>query len=119
MSSALDTFKTSLNCTCPACGKGALYEGKYSLNLKEKCKNCGLDYAKGDAADGPAVFFIFILGAALVPLALFVEFTLSPPLWAHALVWGTLALIFTIGLLKPVKAYVIALQYKHRPELFK
>ncbi len=34
--------------------------------------------------DGPMVFGILIVGAIVCGLALWVEFTLSPPLWVHA-----------------------------------
>ena len=57
----------------------------------------------------------FILGFALVPLALWVEYAFAPPLWVQALLWPTIALGLTLGLLRPLKAYIIALQYKHRP----
>ena len=109
-------MKQALACRCPRCGKGRLFKpGFLSLSLNEACDNCGLELAKNDCGDGPAVFLIFILGALLVPMAIFVEFTFSPPLWVHAVVWGALALIITIGSLKPLKSYIIALQFKHRP----
>jgi len=77
---------------------------------------CGLDLRKNDSADGPAVFLIFILGFALVPLALVFEYMVFPPLWAHAVLWTGVALFLTLVMLKPLKAYVIALQYKYRPK---
>lgn len=80
------------------------------------CSNCGLEFAKNDSADGPAVFLIFLLGFLLVPLALLFENLFAPPLWVHAALWGSLALGITVGLLRPIKAFVIALQFKHRPE---
>lgn len=80
------------------------------------CSHCGLAFAKNDSADGPAVFLIFILGFLLVPLALLFETVFAPPLWLHAVLWGSIALAITIGLLRPIKALVIALQFKHRPE---
>lgn len=84
------------------------------MDLREKCESCGLDYTRSDSADGPAVFLIFILGFLLVPLALFTDSLLHWPVWVHALVWGTIALTLTLGALRPLKAYIIALQYKHR-----
>ena len=83
--------------------------------MKELCKSCGLDLRKNDSADGPAVFLIFILGFLLVPLALVLEFAFEIPLWVHAVVWTIVALGLTLGALKPLKAYVMALQYHHRP----
>lgn len=85
------------------------------MNLNERCAVCGLDLAKNDSADGPAVFLIFILGFALVPLALIFEFTIHPPLWVHAVLWSVVAIGITLGSLKPIKSCIIALQYRHRP----
>ena len=39
-----------------------------------------------------------------------------PPIWLHAVLWGIIILALTIGTRRPTKAYIIALQYKHRPE---
>ena len=107
--------RRSLACKCPKCGKGDLYRGRYDLELLPECPHCGFDYSKNDSADGPAVFLMFILGTLLVPLAWMFELAVEPPLWVHALLWGFVALALTLGTLKPLKAYVIALQYKHRP----
>ena len=83
--------------------------------LLPACPVCGLNLAKNDSADGPAVFLIFLLGFSLVPLALLFENIFAPPLWVHAVLWGFVALGATIGMLRPLKAYIIALQFKHRP----
>ncbi len=108
-------LEKALRCRCPQCGKGDLYEpGFFTFTLKNKCDVCGLDLAKNDSADGPAVFLIFILGGLLVPLALIVDAVFSPALWLHAIIWTLAALGLTLGMLKPLKAYVIALQFKHR-----
>lgn len=106
-------LKRALSCSCPQCHKSPLFKSTYSLDLREKCDNCGLDYTKNDSADGPAVLLIFILGTLLVPLAIFLENWLSPPLWVHAILWGAVALGLTVGALKPIKSYIIALQFKH------
>lgn len=108
-------FKTSLHCKCPKCQKGNLYKGGFTLELRERCDECGLDLTKNDSADGPAVFLIFVLGFLLVPLALIVEMFFVPPLWVHAVLWTVVALGMTIGALRPLKSLVIALQFKHRP----
>ena len=49
----------------------------------------------------------------LLPLALIFENIFSPPLWGHVVVWTVVALFLTIGGLRPIKSYVIALQYQH------
>ncbi len=106
----------ALKCTCPKCGVGALYhKSMFDLSLLPKCTHCGLNFAKNDSADGPAVFLIFILGFLIVPMALLTDSIWEPPMWVHAIVWGSLALGLTVGSLKPLKSMVIAIQYRHRP----
>lgn len=111
-----ESFKTGWACKCPKCGQGDLYKPGFTIEMRESCAQCGLDLTRNDSADGPAVFLIFILGFLLVPLALIVEWAWHWPLWLHGVVWGALALLLTVGSLRPLKAYVIALQFKYRPE---
>jgi uncharacterized protein (DUF983 family) len=108
-------IRTAIACKCPRCGEGSLYPPGVNLVLLPACPVCNLNLAKNDSADGPAVFLIFLLGFSLVPLALLMENIFAPPLWFHAVFWGAVALGATIGLLRPLKAYIIALQFKHRP----
>ena len=117
----LDTniLKTGWACKCPKCRKGDIFKSRYDLTLKDTCDHCGFDLSKNDSADGPAVFLIFILGTLLVPIALAVDWVWQWPLWLHTIVWGTLALLLTVGSLRPLKAYIIALQFKHRPNDWK
>lgn len=110
----LHVIKLGVKGLCPACEKASLFRSNFSLELKDKCEVCGLDFSKNDSGDGPAVFLIFILSFSLVPLAWIVELILSPALWIHAVLWGSIALALTLGSLRPLKAYIIALQYKHR-----
>ena len=109
-------LKDALHSKCPKCHEGALFKPGWNMEVNETCPHCQLALsAHNDSADGPAVFLIFILGFLLVPLALLLEVALSPPLWVHAVLWTIIALGITIGSLKPLKAYIIALEYKHRP----
>lgn len=111
----INLLHVALKQKCPRCGQGDLYQpGFYSLSLRPSCPSCGLDFTKSDAADGPAVFLIFILGFLLVPSALLVEHLFHPPLWVHGILWGVVLLTLILGMLRPIKAYVIALQFKHR-----
>lgn len=109
-------LQAALSCKCPRCGEGAIYKpGFLSMAVNAKCSVCGLELAKNDSADGPAVFLIFILGFSLVPLAWLFERAFALPLWVHAVLWSAVALAVTLAALRPLKAYVIALQYRHRP----
>ena len=99
---------------CPRCGQGALLHT--FLNLRESCSVCGLNYAFVDSGDGPAVFAIFILGFVVLGAALWVEFNFEPALWVHVVLWGIVTPILALGLLRFLKATLIALQYYYRAE---
>ena len=105
-------FAAGLMARCPRCGDGALF--KSGLVLREKCERCGLSYAFADSGDGPAVFATFILGFVVLGGALLVEFRLGPPVWVHVVLWGVLTPLLAFGLLRVLKATLIALQYKHQ-----
>jgi uncharacterized protein (DUF983 family) len=107
-------FRAGLLCRCPRCGEGRLFDG--FLTVAERCGRCGLPLSRHDAGDGPAVFVILILGFLVVGLAILVEATLKPPLWVHAIVWPPFILIVAIAMLRPLKATLLALQYRHRPD---
>ena len=96
---------------CPRCGKGALFTGL--LTVRSTCPACGLDLTGQDAGDGPAVFVILFLGLIVVGLAAIVELKFAPPIWVHLLLWTPLIFAGAIAMLRPFKAGLIALQYKH------
>ncbi|BCP52574.1 membrane protein [Kaistia sp. 32K] len=110
----LTPSSTGLRGGCPRCGEGRLFSG--FLTLAPRCANCGLDYAFSDAGDGPAVFVMLIVGFIVAFLALYVEFTFQPPFWLHALLWIPLVIALALGLLRPLKGLMIAIQYKHKAE---
>ena len=60
------------------------------------------------------MFAIFILGFLVLGGALWVEFRLEPPIWVHVVLWGVLTPLLALGLLRVLKAGLIALQYKHK-----
>lgn len=93
-----------------------MFRAGLTLDIAEACDVCGLALARNDSADGPAVFMMFVLGLLLVPAALAFDAAFAPPLWVHAVLWAVVALGICIFTLRPIKAYVIALQFKHRPE---
>jgi uncharacterized protein (DUF983 family) len=111
-----ELFLRALSCRCPRCGIQSVYAG--FLRFKEKCENCGLAIGKHDNGDGPAVFLIFILGFALVPIAIFIGMNTDWPLWLHGLIWSVVITGATVGLLRPAKALTLAIQYKHRGGVF-
>ncbi len=60
------------------------------------------------------MFIIFILGFLVLPAALWVEARFEPPMWLHLAVWPPIILGAALGLLRPMKGVLIALQYRHR-----
>ena len=112
--SLASTLAAGLAGRCPACGRGKLFSGY--LALAPRCNGCGLDYSFAEAGDGPAVFVILITGFIVVGAALFVEMAYAPPYWLHALIWGPLAILLPLLLLRSFKGALIALQYKHKAE---
>ncbi len=109
---SVSPFRAGLTCKCPVCGKGKLFKG--FLEVRENCPECGQDFSKVNSGDGPAVFIIFIVGFVVVGLALWTEFTFSPPYWLQLTIWLPTIFILSIGLLRPAKSLLIALQFKHK-----
>jgi uncharacterized protein (DUF983 family) len=103
--------RAALLCRCPRCGEGPLFTGL--LTVRPSCPVCGLDFSAQDAGDGPAVFVILFLGLIVVGLAALVELKFSPPLWVHPVLWTPLIIGGAIVMLRPLKAGLIALQYRH------
>jgi len=104
-------MQAALRCRCPRCGQGRLFAGL--LTVRPFCPACGLDLSAQDAGDGPAVFVIFFLGLIVVGLAAIVELRFAPPIWVHLMLWTPLILGGAVLLLRPLKAALIALQYRH------
>lgn len=107
----LSPLATALKCRCPRCGEGKLFDGL--LSVTPRCARCGLDLKAQDAGDGPAVFVILILGALVVGLAILVEVLFAPPMWVHLVLWTPTIFGGAILMLRPLKAWLIAMQYRH------
>jgi len=105
-------YAAGLGGKCPRCGQGALFAG--FLALRPSCPVCGLDYARADSADGPAVFVIFIVGFVAVALAFILRFVFFASMALSFLISAAVALIMIAALLRPLKATMIALQYAHK-----
>ena len=106
----------ALRCRCPRCGRGAVYSGY--LKVVERCAECGLTLASNDSADGPAVFLLFVIGFIALPLAFWLNAVFDLPGWAFLAISCGLIVGMTLALLPPAKAFVLGLQYRHRPEDF-
>lgn len=104
-------FQAGLRCRCPRCGQGPLFKGY--LKLAPACSACGLDFGFADSGDGPAVFVIFIVAPLVIVLALIVSTLFNPPPYVHLMLWIPATLVFSLLLLPPFKAVLVALQYRH------
>jgi uncharacterized protein (DUF983 family) len=103
--------RAALRCRCPRCGEGRIFSRL--LTVRSTCPACGLDLSAEDAGDGPAVFLIFFLGAVAVGIAAWMEIEFEPPIWVHLVVLTPVILGGAVLLLRPLKAGMIALQYRH------
>lgn len=108
-------LRVALTGQCPRCGKGPLYRG-WLLALRDRCPVCGLDFSGADVGDGTAVPVILVLGSIIVGLAFWVEFTFSPPLWVHVVLWPVVTTPLAILMMRPLKAFLVAQQYRTRPD---
>ena len=108
----ISPYAAGFSCKCPRCGQGALFKGY--LGLLDRCPVCGLDYAQADSGDGPAVFVIFIVGFLAVAAAFIARFGFDAPTGLALILSMVFAVVLILGLLRPFKATLIALQYKNK-----
>ena len=108
----LTTLRHAVLGRCPRCGKGRLFDGL--LVPAKCCTACGLDYTVFESGDGPAPFVILLVGAVVCGAALWLEFTFSPPLWVHLVLWIPAILILGLAVLRVIKGLLIGLQYRHK-----
>lgn len=108
----IDPIRAGLLCRCPNCGQGPLYAG--FLKVVERCEACGFDFTRLNTGDGAAVFVMQIAGAPVVFGALFVQIAYEPPIWAMLLTALPLVAGLSLGLMRPGKGVMIALQMRNR-----
>jgi len=104
--------EAALFARCPRCGAKGLFSGLTAF--APKCATCGLDYSSFNVGDGPAAFLTMVIGAVVVGLALWVEFTFAPPLWVHLVVWAPLIVGSTLWGLRISKAALLAAEFKRK-----
>jgi uncharacterized protein (DUF983 family) len=108
----VNPFLAGLACRCPECGRGPMFAG--FLELADVCPACGFDLRRADSGDGPAVFIILIVGFVACFGALFTDLALRPPIGLTLSIWMPLAALLALGLLRPFKGVMIALQFHNR-----
>lgn len=97
---------------CPQCGERSLFDG--AARFAPRCPGCGLDYAQFNVGDGPAAFLTMIVGALVVGLAVWLEFSVHPPVWVHVVLWVPLVAGLTLWGLRVSKAALLAAEYRRR-----
>lgn len=108
----IDPIRAGLLCRCPRCGEGPLFAG--FLRVVDRCAACGFDFTRLNTGDGAAIFIMQIAGGIVVFGALFVQVAWSPPIWAMLLVALPLVAGLSLGLMRPGKGVMIALQMRNR-----
>ena len=112
MQAGANPWKAGLGGRCPRCGEGRLFASY--LRLEERCEVCALNLGELNAADGPAFFAMSFVGILVGFAALIVEVVYSPSVLVHLLIWVPLIVVLCLGLLRPIKGVMVALQYRHR-----
>ena len=79
----------------------------------DRCRACGYDFSRLNTGDGAAVFVMQIAGGIVVFGALFIQIAYSPPIWALLLVATPLVAGLSLGLMRPAKGVMIALQMRN------
>ena len=107
-------FVCGVRGTCPRCGRGKIFSS--FLTLAPRCSSCGLNLGFANSGDGPAVFVTLLGGFLVLGAALWTELQYEPPFWVHLVVFLPLTLVVCLGLLRPLKGILIALQYRNKAE---
>jgi uncharacterized protein (DUF983 family) len=108
------SLRAGLTCRCPRCGEGKLFSG--FLTVAKRCDRCGLDLSFADPADGPAFFVMSGVGIAVIAVWAWAYVVFQPPIWAQFATVFPALLGGCLGLLRPVKAWLVAEQYVHKAE---
>ena len=108
----IDPIRAGLRCRCPNCGKGRLFSG--FLKVVDRCEACGFDFNRLNTGDGAAIFIMQIAGGIVVFSALAVMIAYDPPIWLLLLVTLPLTAGLSVGLMRPGKGVMIALQMRNK-----
>lgn len=104
--------RAALGCVCPRCGKGRLFAGL--LSLRPACEICGLDFTRMDVGDAFVVPILMVMGFMVVGAAIWVDFTFTPPLWLHAVLWPPVVLVLGGAMTRYLKSFFAVQQYHVR-----
>jgi uncharacterized protein (DUF983 family) len=106
----LTPLQTGLRGKCPRCGRGRLFNSW--LGVAKSCASCSLDFSFADSGDGAAWFVMLFTCVFGVGSILGVEVAYAPPWWVHVLTAIPVLIILPILLLRPVKGWLLAQQWR-------
>lgn len=104
-------WRVGLAGRCPHCTNASIFDGY--LSIRDECPACEFPLGLHDNGDGPAFLIICILSTVLVPIAILVSLIIEMPFWLMTVIWGAIILGASIGMLRPAKGLMMALQYKN------
>lgn len=104
------SMRRGFRCRCPACGRGRLF-GRF-LKVEPACSVCGQEFHHHRADDFPPYIVMFLVGH-IVGYGIYMTEIHGDnvPLLLHAILWPSLAICLSLGLIQPVKGAVVGLQY--------
>lgn len=105
-------LRRGMGLKCPNCGTGRMFRA--FLKVADTCPDCGEELHHHRADDAPPYFTIMIVGHIIVPLILWVEIVIYPPVWVHMALWLPLTVILALVFLPPVKGALVAYQWALR-----
>lgn len=108
----INAIRAGLLCRCPNCAKGRLFQG--FLKVVDRCEACGFDFTRLNTGDGAAIFIMQIAGGIVVFTALYFQIAYEPPIWLMLLIALPMSLILSLGLMRPGKGLMIALQMRNK-----
>ena len=108
----INPIRAGLLCRCPACGQGRLFSG--FLKVMDRCPACDHDFTRMNTGDGAAIFVMQIAGGIVVFGALFIQVAYNPPIWAMLVVALPLVAGLALGLMRPAKGVMVALQMRNK-----
>ena len=108
----INAIRAGLLCRCPNCAKGPLFQG--FLKVVDRCAACDFDFTRLNTGDGAAIFIMQIAGGIVVFTALYFQIAYEPPIWLMLLIALPMSLILSLGLMRPGKGLMIALQMRNK-----
>lgn len=97
---------------CPRCGGKTLFAR--GIAFADRCDACELDFGQFNVGDGPAAFLTLLIGALITGLAIWLELTVHPPFWVHAVLWIPLTAAAVVFGLRIAKSALLASEYRNR-----